>query len=153
MQFHGHLQEAFSHFAIFSHCTSIDKKNTYTYVRTQTDVTKRITLLRIRAHCRVTTCQCQRYAFHCISMCHMCINETFNSDMILNNVIGSIHHYHNILFVIVCQSSIHNVFCVPYLLDQMPWLVLILPINFVQLLFKSGDYSSVMFISLSQSLR
>ena len=83
----------------------------------------------------------------------MCINETFNSYMILNNVIGSIHHYHNILFVIVCQSSIHNVFCVPYLLDQMPWLVLILPINFVQLLIKSGDYSRSMFISLSQSLR
>ena len=83
----------------------------------------------------------------------MCINETFNSYMILNNVIGSIHHYHNILFVIVCQSWIHNLFCVPYLLDQMPWLVLISPINFVQLLFKSGDYPRASFISLSQSLR
>ena len=29
--------------------------------------------------------------------------------MILNNVIGSIHHYHNILFVIVCLLCIHNV--------------------------------------------
>ena len=53
-------------------------------------------------------------------MCHMCINETFNSYMVLNNVIGSIHHYHNIQCVIVCQSSLYNVFCVPYLLDQTP---------------------------------
>ena len=29
--------------------------------------------------------------------------------MILNNVIGSIHHYHNILFVIVRLLCIHNV--------------------------------------------
>ena len=69
--------------------------------------------------------------------------------MILNNVIGSIHHYHNILFVIVCQSSIHNVFCVPYLLDQMPWLVLISPINFVQLLFKSDVYFAQLIPSLT----
>ena len=38
--------------------------------------------------------------------------------VILNYVIGSIHHHHNIQCVIVCQSSLHNVFCVPYLLDQ-----------------------------------
>ena len=81
-----------------------------------------------------------------------CVNETFNSYMILNYVIESIYHYHNIHCVIGCQSSIHNAFCVPYLLDQTPWLVLISPFNFVQLLFESGDYSRVEFISLSQSL-
>ena len=51
-------------------------------------------------------------ALHCINMCHMCINETFNSYMymILNSVIGSIQHYYNIMFVIiVCLLCIHNV--------------------------------------------
>ena len=60
----------------------------------------------------ITTFKCQRYAakaLHCVNMCHMCVNETFNSYMILNNLIGSIHHYHNILFVIVCLLCIHNV--------------------------------------------
>ena len=74
--------------------------------------------------------------------------------MILNYVIGSIHHYHNIQCVIVCQSSLHNVFCVPYSLDQTLWLIInILSINFVHLLFERGNYSRVAFILLSQSLR
>ena len=82
----------------------------------------------------------------------MCIKETFYSYVILNNVIWSINYYHNRQCVIVCQSSIHNVFCVPYLLDQMPWLVFTLPINFVQLVFESGVYSRAAFISLSQDI-
>ena len=48
-------------------------------------------------------------------MCHiMCVNETINSYMILNNVIGSFHHYHNILFVIVRLLCIHNVVSVKH---------------------------------------
>ena len=40
-----------------------------------------------------------------------------------------------------------------YLLDQMAWLLFISSINFVQLLFKNGNYSRAAFFSPSQSLR
>ena len=79
--------------------------------------------------------------------------------MILNNVIGSIHYYHNIQCVIVCQSSIHNayVFCVLYLLDQTPQLVFISPMHqFCAAsirewrLFKSGIYFTQPIPSLTQ---
>ena len=38
---------------------------------------------------------------------------------------------------------------IPYLLDQMPRLLFISSINFVWLLFKSGDYSRAAFILFS----
>ena len=41
---------------------------------------------------------------------------------------------------------------IPYSLNQTPSLLFISSINFVRLLFKSGNYSRVAFISLSQSL-
>ena len=40
-----------------------------------------------------------------VNMCHMSIK-------IFDYAVASIHHYHNIQCVIVCQSSLHNVYCV-----------------------------------------
>ena len=40
-----------------------------------------------------------------VNMCHMSIK-------IFNYAVASIHHYHNIRCVIVCQSSLHKVYCV-----------------------------------------